>query len=115
MATDQAATKGDVSDMTIKDDLLNGSGIIGAGPKLSDNQIACIDLIKEALAEALEGKVFGVGIALCMDGGWATVMAGSRPGDLNLACDDMKRKILDAVTERKPAAKPSNILRARMS
>lgn len=86
-----------------------------ARPQLSEMQVACIDLLKEALAEALEGKVFGVGIALCMDGGWATVMAGTRPGDLNLACDDLKRKILNAVTEGERPKVKSNIMRARMT
>lgn len=96
-------------------DFMNSTAILGKRD-LSESQVACIDLLKEALAEALEGKVYGVGIALCMDGGWATVMAGTRPGDLNLACDDLKRKILGAVTEGgKPRAKPSNILRARMT
>ena len=85
-------------------------------PTLSEAQIAAADLLKEALAEALEGKVSGLGIVLLMEGGWATVMCGSRPGDLNLGCDDLKAKILRAVTEdgqSKP--KPTNILRARMS
>ena len=101
--------------MNTKSDLMNGATPITGGPNLSDSQIACIDLLKEALAEALEGRVSGVGIVLCLDGGWASVMAGTRPGDLNLGCDDLKAKILHAVTDRsaKPAVAPSNILRVR--
>lgn len=94
---------------------MNNAPII-TRPKLNDSQVAAIDLLKEALAEALEGRVYGAGIVLCMDGGWATVMCGNRPGDLNLGCDDLKRKIIDAVTGGNVAKpKPSNILKARLS
>lgn len=100
--------------MNAKPELLNGaSPIIGTGPKLSDNQVACIDVLKEALAEGLEGKVSGIGLVLCMDGGWATMIAGERPGDLNLGCDDLKYKIHGAVTGSKPRASKSNILRVK--
>lgn len=101
--------------MNTKSDLLNGNVPHIGGPQFSDAQIACIDLLKEALAEALEGRVSGIGIVLCLEGGWASVMAGTRPGDLNLGCDDLKRKILSAVTEgEKPRQKANNILRARV-
>ena len=87
-----------------------------SSPALSQAQIACVDMLKEALAEALEGRVYGVAIVLCMDGGWASVMTGKRPGDLNLGCDDLKRKILNALVEEgKDKPKPTNILRARLS
>jgi hypothetical protein len=47
-----------------------------------------------------------------MDGGWASVMAGNRPGDLNLGLDDLKGKILGAVTNQAALnQKRSNILR----
>lgn len=81
---------------------------------LDDNQIACVELLKEALAEALEGKVSCLGLVLCMQGGWASNLAGNRPGDLNLGCDDLKRKILEAVTESPKSRAVSRILQKRM-
>ncbi len=88
------------------------SKIIGTvKPPLDPNQVACVEMLKEALAEALEGKVSCMGLVLCLPGGWATNLVGSRPGDLNLGCDDLKRKILDAVTETPIARGTSKIIR----
>ena len=64
---------------------------------LDEHQVACVEMLKEALAQALEGNIHSMAIVLCMQGGWATNVAGNRPGDLNLGCDDLKTKILDAV------------------
>lgn len=83
---------------------------------LSDSQQACVELLREALAEAERGAIFSVGVIACMDGGFATVMAGVQAGDLNLGCDDLKRKILDAVTGgnvARPKPKRSTILQVR--
>jgi len=60
--------------------------------------VAIVDLIKEALAQALEGNVKTIGIVACLEGGFASVMAGRHAADLNLACDDLKYKIHAAVT-----------------
>lgn len=68
------------------------------GQKPDEDQAAIIDLLKEALAQALEGNIKTVGIVACMEGGFATVMAGRQAADLNLACDDLKYKIHAAVT-----------------
>ncbi len=73
--------------------------IIGAKPALNEEQVAIVDLLKEALAQALEGKFTTVGIVVCMEEGFATVMSGRDAGSLNLACDDLKYKIHSAVTE----------------
>lgn len=69
------------------------------GQKLDEDQVAIVDLLKEALAQALEGNIKTIGIAVCMESGFATVMAGRDAGSLNLACDDLKYKIHAAVTE----------------
>jgi hypothetical protein len=73
------------------------SRIIGA--PVSEDQSAIIDLLKETLAQALEGNIKTVGVVACLEGGFATVMAGRQAADLNLGCDELKRKILLAVTE----------------
>ena len=90
--------------------ILNGAG----KSILDENQQACVDLLKEALQEAEAGRVYTIGIAVCLKGGFATVMAGSRAGDLNLACDDLKAQILAAVSEGHGAQRAaSKIARVR--
>ena len=84
-------------------------------PALDEHQVACVDLLKEALAQALEGNVHGLAIVLCMNGGWATNIAGNRPGDLNLGCDDLKGKILDAVVNSPKTKATNRIVRGRMA
>ncbi len=73
--------------------------IIGA--PLPEDQVAICNLLKETLAEALEGKIKTVAIIACMDDGFGSVMAGRQAAALNLACDELKAKILAAVTEGK--------------
>lgn len=83
---------------------------------LNESQLACVDLLREALKEAEDGNIFAIGLVVCMEGGFATVMAGTKAGDLNLGCDDLKRKILDAVTGGnvgRPQVKRDTILRVR--
>lgn len=77
---------------------------------LTEGQQACVDLLRESLAEAERGNISTIGIIACMKTGYATVMAGTQAADLNMGCDSMKRKILDAVENNKPR---SNLLRAR--
>ena len=71
--------------------------LIGIKPKLNEDQVAVVDVCKELLAQALEGQITSVGIVACMGSGYATVMAGRQAADLNLGCDSLKMKILDAV------------------
>jgi hypothetical protein len=78
---------------------------------LTEDQVACVDALQEALAEAMDGNVDTVGIAVCMKSGYGTVMAGSRAGDLNLACDSLKKKILDAVENSDKTKTVSRIAR----
>lgn len=91
---------------------MDGAAILAT--PLTDDQIACVDALKEALAQALEGNVDSMAIVLCMKGGWATLIAGNRPGDLNLGCDDLKGKILDAVLNAPKTKAVSRIVRGRM-
>jgi len=81
---------------------------------LDEDQIAIVDLLKEALAEALEGNITTIGIVVCMKGGFASVMAGKQAGDLNLGCDDLKQRIRDAVTgSQKTRGASTRLLRGR--
>lgn len=80
---------------------------------LSENQQACVDLLRETLTEAERGAINTIGIVACMAHGYATVMAGSHAGDLNLGCDSLKRKILAAIEDDGNVKKPSRIMRAK--
>ena len=71
--------------------------IIGVTPKLTQDQIAVIDICKETLAQALAGEISSIGIIACMKGGYATVMAGRQAADLFMGAGSLQRKILDAV------------------
>ena len=71
--------------------------IIGATPKLTQDQIDVIEVCKETLAQALNGDISSIGIIACMKGGYATVLSGRQAADLNLGCDSLKMKILDRV------------------
>ncbi len=82
----------------------SGSKIIGLKPKLSEDQLAVIDVVKETLAQAIEGNISSIGIIACMKAGYATIIAGRQAADLNLGCDSLKMKILDKV-ERAGAEK----------
>ena len=64
---------------------------------LNEDQIAVVDVLKEALANALEGHISSCAVIVCMKTGYATVMAGRQAADLNLGADSLKRKILEAV------------------
>lgn len=92
---------------------INGSP--PAFASLTCEQQACVDLLTDALEEAMKGRISSVAIVVCMDDGIATVMAGKNGGALNIGCDDLKRKIHAAMFEdgnvaRKKTEK-SNILR----
>ena len=76
---------------------------------LSEAQLACVDLLSEALEEARAGNIHTVGIVVCMKTGYATVMAGTQAADLNLGCDSLKQKILDAVEH----SQKTKIMRAK--
>ena len=93
----------------------NGATIIRPEkPAFDEMQQGCIDLLSDALEEAMKGRITSVAIVVCMDNGIATVMAGKNGGALNIGCDDLKKKIHAAMFEDgNVASKKSNIVRVR--
>lgn len=73
--------------------MANGIPLIGQIPSLGKNQQACVDVLSDALEEAMKGRISSVALVVCMDDGIATVMAGTNGGALNIGCDDLKHKI----------------------
>ncbi len=82
-------------------------------PNLSEEQKACIDALKEALALALEGEIDCLGVAVCLKGGYSSHVAGNRPGELMLAAFDMQCKIREATLNGPKTQAVSRIVRAR--
>jgi hypothetical protein len=77
---------------------MNGTPLIGLGkPKLDERQQACVDLLSDALEEALKGRVTSAALVVCMDDGIGTNMAGVNGLGLNIGCDKLKREILEAI------------------
>lgn len=84
------------------------------GPLLDDNQQQVVDVLTQALELAKAGEINTVGVLACFKSGYASVMGGTDAGSLNLAADDLKRKILDNVTgSAKTLATKSRLLRVR--
>ena len=94
---------------------MNNHTLIGLGkPSLDPMQQGCVDLLTDALDEALKGRITSLAMVVCMDDGIATVMAGKNGGALNIGCDDLKMKIHAAMfDDGNVAAKRSKIVRAR--
>jgi len=85
-------------------------------PVLDEARQACVELLADALEEATRGRIKSVAIVVCMDDGWATVVAGKDGAMLNLGCDDAKRKILGAmIDDGNVARKKSAIINPRHS
>ena len=78
---------------------------------LTEIQKECVEVLRQAFELAQEGKVHSVAVIACMEGGYAAVMGGKSPSDLNLGCDDLKDQILQGVHES--ARRRSAIIRAR--
>ena len=75
---------------------------------------ACVDVLTDALEEAVKGRISSVALVVCMDDGIATVMAGKNGLALNIGCDDLKKKIHAAMFEDgNVAGKRAKILRGR--
>jgi hypothetical protein len=89
--------------------------LLSTKPVLGDMQQACVDLLSDALEEAIKGRISSCAIVVCMDDGIATVMAGKNGGALNIGCDDLKQKIHAAMfTDGNVARKKqSSILKVR--
>jgi hypothetical protein len=64
---------------------------------LSEDQKQIVDILKETLAQALEGQFHSIAIVVCMASGYSHTMAGRQAADLNMGCDSLKRAILDTV------------------
>ncbi len=92
---------------------MSGPKLITPQAQLSEDQIDIVDMIKELLALALEGKITTVGIVGCKEDGFFTAMRGRQAADLNLACDDLKAEILVEVkrTSSERNTRRSSILR----
>lgn len=90
---------------------------LGKNPFINEDQQACIELLEEALEQARDGKIFALAMVVCMEGGFADVIAGRRAGDLYMGCGDLQSKILEAVKNQKAIAqakaKKSSILRVK--
>ena len=82
------------------------------GRILSEDQKAVIEILRETLAQALEGKINSIAVIACFETGYAHVMAGRQGAHLNMGADSLKREILEAV-ENAGTAKVSSILRAQ--
>ena len=94
----------------------DGIPLIGAAkPPLGKMQQDCLNVLTDAMEEAVKGRISSVALVVCMDDGIATVMAGLNGGALNIGCDDLKKKIHAAMFEDGNVAgkRRSNIVRAR--
>ena len=78
---------------------MSGPKFITPTTPLSEDQIDIVEMIKELLALCLEGKISTVGIVGCREDGFFTAMRGRQAADLNLACDELKKRILDEVLD----------------
>ncbi len=87
--------------------------IITPNAPLTEDQVEIVDMIKELLALCLEGKITTIGIVGCREAGFFTAMKGRQAADLNLACDELKKRILDEVlnTTAERQTRRSSILR----
>jgi hypothetical protein len=95
---------------------MNNSPISKPPIAFDEMQQGCIDVLTDALEEAMRGRITSVALVVCMDDGIATVMAGKNGGALNIGCDDLKKKIHAAMFEDGNVARAkqkTNILRVR--
>ena len=64
------------------------------GVPLTETQLRIVDMVKETLAEALEGRFHSMAIVVCMKEGFSHAMCGKDGPSLNIALDDLKDEIL---------------------
>lgn len=72
---------------------------------LSPSQQDCVGKLREALDEAEAGRVWSLGLVLCMKDGFAKVIGGSNAAELNLGLDALKQDILKAVYDDRDAGR----------
>ena len=82
-------------------------------PSLTEDQRQCVHVLKEALEQAEAGNIDTIGVVACMKGGYASVMGGSRAGDLALGALDLQQQILDATRGAKMRKAAAEIRRAQ--
>lgn len=85
-------------------------GMIPTAKALSPESMACVDLLKQVLADALQGQVTSLAIVACGPNGFGPAIAGPQAPELNLGLDACKQQILKAVLTPQPQT-PSRILR----
>ena len=93
---------------------MSGPKLITPQASLSEDQIDIVDMVKELLALCLEGKITTIGIVGCREDGFFSAMKGRQAADLNLACDELKKRILDEVltgTAERQSRRSSSIIR----
>ena len=66
---------------------------------LSEDQKAIIDMLKEALAQALEGQFTSAAVVVCMKEGFSHAAAGRNATALYMACGALQREILDKTSQ----------------
>lgn len=66
---------------------------------LNAAQQDCLDKLEEVLEQCRKGKVYTVGIVVCMKSGFATTIGGTDAGSLNLGLDALKARILERVSD----------------
>lgn len=77
---------------------------------LTPAQQDVVEILEETLESAKSGQIEAIGIVVCLKDSYASAVAGKRAPELNLGCDSLKRKILDAVENT-----GAKILKARVS
>lgn len=78
-------------------------------PAITAGGYACIELLKQTLADAEEGRITTVGIIACGPADFGSAHAGSDAARLNMGLDVLKRTILEKVAP--PAPRGPTILR----
>lgn len=81
----------------MKSPIIQMPKLITSQKKLSEDQIAVIEICKETLAQALAGSISSIAVVACMKTGYATVVAGRQASDLYMGAASLQKKIIDAV------------------
>lgn len=77
----------------------NIQSISGLKVLLNEDQKAVIEVLKEALAQALEGNVSSVAVIACMKKGFAHAMAGRQASDLYMGAGALQEEIMRKVLQ----------------
>lgn len=81
----------------MKKNIIELPGLIGVKPKLTEDQMQIAEILKEALALTLEGKIEAVGIVVCLKTGYSTLIGGKRATELYTGCGSLQRRIMDLI------------------